>query len=94
MIGIIEDWWNCQLHRPFHVVGYLLNPSLYYDTPRIEFNYDIMNGMYDVIGRLVKDTISQHKIIEELNISKNAHGMFGSKFAKEQIKTIATGERN
>ncbi|KAL4345290.1 hypothetical protein AHAS_Ahas11G0263600 [Arachis hypogaea] len=35
---IIDNRWNCQLHRPLHAAGHFLNSELFYDNPRIELN--------------------------------------------------------
>ncbi|KAL4343095.1 hypothetical protein AHAS_Ahas11G0044100 [Arachis hypogaea] len=41
---IVDNRWNCQLHRPLHATGHFLNPELFYDNPRIELDLEVTKG--------------------------------------------------
>ncbi|XP_024990652.1 uncharacterized protein LOC112524943 [Cynara cardunculus var. scolymus] len=42
---IIDNWWECQLHRPLHAVGHYLNPSTFYDNAqRVVSCEEVMEG--------------------------------------------------
>lgn len=60
----------------------------------MEFERDVMMGMYQVVGRLVKDESLHCKTTEEMHIYKTAGGMFGHKLAIDQRKTITPGKKN
>lgn len=90
---IIDNRWNCQLHRPLHAAGHFLNPELFYNNPNMEFDFEVTNGLYLCIERLVPDAEGRKKILEELPIYKAAAGMFGKEFAVSQRKTLAPGEK-
>ena len=41
---IIDERWNCQLHRPLHAVGYYLNPEFFYKIKSVGFNAEVLDG--------------------------------------------------
>ena len=94
VFAIIDNRWNCQLHRPLHAAGHFLNPEYYYGNPALEFDLEVTNGLYECIKRLVPSREVQQKILLELPIYKSANGLFGVDFAKSQTKTLAPGEKN
>ena len=51
-----------------------------------------MKGLYDCISRLAPQLETQDKILEELNLYKNAQGLFGINMAVRQKKTLAPGK--
>ncbi|CAL9121324.1 unnamed protein product [Musa textilis] len=74
---IIDERWNCQFHRPLHVIGYYLNSKFFYKNTSIEFNAKVINGLYKCVARLVLILKVQDKIIHELSLYKNVDGLFG-----------------
>ncbi|XP_042027456.1 uncharacterized protein LOC121774667 [Salvia splendens] len=40
---IIDDRWNYQLHRPLHAAGHILNPDIFYENKRLEFDREVTN---------------------------------------------------
>jgi len=50
---IIDNRWTCQLHRPLHTVGHLLNLEFFYSNLKMEYDLEVTNGLYDCIRRLV-----------------------------------------
>lgn len=86
----IDIRWECQLHQPLPAAGYFLNPKIYYSNPTIEDCNEVMKGLYDCISRLVLELETQDKILEELNLYKNAQGLFGINMVVRQRKTRAS----
>ncbi|XP_025692958.1 uncharacterized protein [Arachis hypogaea] len=86
---IIDNRWNCQLHRLLHAAGDFLNPELFYDNPRIELDLEVTKGWFECITRLVPSQAVQQKILEEQALYKAGYGLFGSDFAKSQRKKIS-----
>ncbi|XP_015932601.1 uncharacterized protein LOC107458900 [Arachis duranensis] len=86
---IIDNRWNCRLHRPLHAAGHFLNPELFYDNPRIELDLEVTKGWFECITRLVPSQAVQHKILEEQALYKAGYGLFGSDFAKSQRRKIS-----
>ncbi|XLS65678.1 hypothetical protein HN51_025652, partial [Arachis hypogaea] len=86
---IIDNRWNCQLHRPLHAAGHFLNPELFYDNPRIELDLEVTKGWFECITRLVPSQAVQQKILEEQSLYKAGYGLFGLNFAKSQRKKIS-----
>ncbi|KAL4288400.1 hypothetical protein AHAS_Ahas19G0282400 [Arachis hypogaea] len=86
---IVDNRWNCQLHRPLHAAGHFLNPDLFYDNPRIELDLEVTKGWFECITRLVPSIAVQEKILEEQTLYKSGYGLFGSSFAKSQRKKIS-----
>ncbi|KAM4091218.1 hypothetical protein ACJW30_09G121400 [Castanea mollissima] len=50
---IIDERWECQLHRPLHAAGHFLNPEYFDFDPDIATNHEITAGLYACIQRLV-----------------------------------------
>ncbi|XP_057739693.1 uncharacterized protein LOC130956701 [Arachis stenosperma] len=86
---IIDNRWNCQLHRPLYAAGHFLNPELFYENPRIELDLEVTKGWFECITRLVPSQAVQQKILEEQALYKAGYGLFGSDFAKSQRKKIS-----
>ncbi|XP_030959348.1 uncharacterized protein LOC115981337 [Quercus lobata] len=73
---IIDDRWEMQLHRPLHVAGYYLNPSIHYD-PSFDPGSDIKLGLYTCLQRMVPEVSDRKKIDMQLEKFKQAKGLFG-----------------
>jgi len=83
---------ECQLHQPLLVVGHFLNPKTYYSNSSIEDYREVVQGLYECIARLVPDLATQDKILQELNMYKNAQGIFGMNMAKRQRNALSSGK--
>lgn len=93
VFSIIDDRWNCQLHRPLHAAAHFLNPDIFYDNMRcIEFDFEVTKGLYDCIERLVIGKEATETVFSELNIYKLKQGLFGREIAERQRKTIAPAQ--
>lgn len=88
----IDERWNCQLHRPLHAVGYLLNPEPHYDNPDVSGCEEVMKGFLDCLTRLVPELDLQDKISFELDAYRNASSLFGLPIAVRQRKTKPPAE--
>ena len=88
---IIDRRWEIQLHQPLHVVGYFLNPEVFYDKPELEHDEAIMRQLYKCIERLIKDVDTREKAVDELSIYIKAEGVFGIDSAIRKRKTKASG---
>ncbi|KAK4581650.1 hypothetical protein RGQ29_025008 [Quercus rubra] len=86
---IIDERWECQLHRPLNAAGHFLNPEYFYFDDNIATNHEITAGLYACIQRLVPTVEIQDKIMAELPIYKKAEGLFGIELAKRSRKTRA-----
>ena len=65
-----------QLHRPLHVAGYYLNPSIHYD-PSFDLGSDIKLGLYTCLQWMVAEVSDRKKIGVQLEKFKQAKGLFG-----------------
>lgn len=90
--GIIDKRWECQLKKPLHEAGYFLNPEFFYDNPDIEEDEEITKGLFSCIEKLVPSTYEQNLIMNsQLPLYKRAEGLFGSKFAITNRKSVSPG---
>ncbi|KAH1198159.1 hypothetical protein GmHk_18G051780 [Glycine max] len=87
VFAIIDKRWNCQLHRPLHAAAHFLNPEFFYDNTDLEFDFEVTNGLFDCIKKLVPQFDVQQKILTELHLYKIGPKHFGSYFAMAQRKT-------
>lgn len=90
---IVDRRWEIQLHRPLHAAGYFLNPAIQYTYPDDVSCQEVLNGLYDCIGRLVPDIKTQDKLMLELDAFKNATGLFGKTMAIRQRSLISPGNK-
>uniref|UniRef100_A0A0D3B9A0 DUF659 domain-containing protein n=2 Tax=Brassica oleracea var. oleracea TaxID=109376 RepID=A0A0D3B9A0_BRAOL len=81
---MIDRRWDCQLHQPLHAAGYFLNPAVHYAHPADVCCEEVERGLYSCITKLVRDPIVQDKIMVELEVFKNASGLFGLPMAIRQ----------
>ncbi|XP_056848411.1 uncharacterized protein LOC130498807 [Raphanus sativus] len=81
---MIDNRWNCQLHQPLHAAGYFLNPAVHYAHTVDVCCEEVETGLYNCITRLVREPAVQDKIMVELEVFKNASGLFGLPMAIRQ----------
>ncbi|CAL9075137.1 unnamed protein product [Musa textilis] len=91
---IIDERWNCQLHRPSHAVGYYLNHEFFYTIKSVGFDAEVLDALYQCITRLVPSLEVQDKIIHELSLYKNAKDLFGIPMAVRSRTTTSLGINN
>ena len=91
---IIDERWNCQLHRPLHAAGYYLNPEFFYKIKSVGFDAEVLGGLYQCVARLVPSIEVQDKIIHELSLYKNAEGLFGIPIVVRSRTTTSPGINN
>ncbi|CAN7030175.1 unnamed protein product [Brassica rapa subsp. trilocularis] len=89
---IIDRRWNCQLHQPLHAAGYFLNPAIHYANPEDVCCEEVVTGLYNCINRLVPDSEIQDKVMLELDMFKNAAGLFGHNMAIRQREMKAPAD--
>lgn len=89
---LLDERWECQLHRPLHAAGHYLNPEIFYDNQESASCEEVMKGLYSCIERLVPDATIQDKIIGELTQYQNAEGLFGINMAIRQRKSKSPGK--
>ncbi|KAL5190703.1 hypothetical protein HKD37_04G010081 [Glycine soja] len=87
VFAIIHKRWNYQLHRLLHAAAHFLNLELFYDNTDLEFDFEVTNGLFDYIKKLVPQFDVQQKILTELHLYKIGAEHFGSEFAMTQRKT-------
>lgn len=91
---IIDERWNCQLHRPLHAAGYYLNPEFFYKIKSVGFDAEVLGGLYQCVARLVPSIEVQDKIIHELSLYKNAEGLFRIPIAVRSKTTTSPSINN
>ncbi|KAF5458537.1 hypothetical protein F2P56_022560 [Juglans regia] len=86
-IRIIDARWDKQLHSPLHAAGCFLNPAIYYN-PCFKNKNDVARGFMACVMMIELDIDNQDKIIEKLELYKNAEGDFGHFLAIRQRDKI------
>ena len=76
-----------------HAAGHFLNPEFFYCNLRIEFDEEVIAGLYKAIERLSATEEEVDKISTELALYKRAGGIFGMKAAVRQRTTMAPGKK-
>ncbi|KAJ1431394.1 Ribonuclease H-like superfamily [Sesbania bispinosa] len=89
VFAIIDKRWDIQLYRPLHATGHFLNPEFFYTNPQMEFNGEIIRGLYDCINKLLGDSEMEKIVHKELAQYKATSGMFGSTTAKAMRGEVA-----
>ena len=85
--------WNCQLHRPLHAAAHFLNPEFFYDNTDLEFDFEVTNGLFECIKKLIPQFDVQQKILTELHLYKIGVEHFGSDFVMAQRKTHSPSKK-
>ena len=93
VFAIIDKRWNCQLHRPLHAAAHFLNPEFFYDNTDLEFDFEVTNGLFECIKKLIPQFDVQQKILTELHLYKIGADHFGSDFAMAQRKTHSPSKK-
>ncbi|XP_019451828.1 PREDICTED: uncharacterized protein LOC109353927 [Lupinus angustifolius] len=75
---IIDERWNCQLHRPLHAAGHMLNPEYYYANRSMEFDPEIIGGLHVFLHKFAPNTQTEFMMLKEMQTYKYDSGMFGS----------------
>ncbi|KAL5169694.1 hypothetical protein HKD37_11G031553 [Glycine soja] len=73
--------------KPLHAAAHFLNPEFFYDNTDLEFDFEVTNGLFDCIKKLIPQFEVQQKILTELHLYKIGAEHFGSDFAMAQRKT-------
>ena len=89
---IIDDRWECQLHRPLHAAGYYLNPDFFYSNSSLSQDEEVMSGLYKALERLVLSHDEQDKISDQFSLYQNVEGLFGMDMAIRHRKTKSPGK--
>ena len=86
---IIDARCELQLHRPLHAFAFWLNPHYHYITDYRQYN-NIKYGMCDYLNQMVPNEVERNKVDLQLDIFKNAKGLFGTEVVKiERNKTTS-----
>ena len=75
-----------------HAAGHFLNLD-FYSNPKIEFDGEVIAGLYKAIERLSTTEEEVDKISTELALYKRAGGIFGMKATVRQRTTMAHGKK-
>ncbi|KAL6582972.1 hypothetical protein OROMI_005050 [Orobanche minor] len=89
IFNIIDNRWNCQLHRPLHAAGYYLNPAYYYTNPEVEKDAEVKEGLFSCIKRLSRNEVEEVGIHNELVLYTKALKLFGIPMAIKMRSTYA-----
>ena len=73
---VIDNIWNQKLHSPIHAAGYFLNPNLFYSAD-FYLDAEVGTGVFDSIGRMIKDYFTKCTILEQLRKYQTGYGAFG-----------------
>ncbi|KAH1232600.1 hypothetical protein GmHk_09G025212 [Glycine max] len=76
-----------KMELPLHASTHFLNPEFFYDNIDLEFDFEVTNGLFDYIKKLVPQFDVQQKILTELHLYKIGVEHFGSDFVMAQRKT-------
>ncbi|KAL6552146.1 hypothetical protein OROGR_008300 [Orobanche gracilis] len=89
IFNIIDNRWDCQLHRPLDAAGYYLNPAYYYKNGEVEKDAEVKEGLFSCIKRLSHDEKEEVGIHNELVLYTKALKLFGISMAIKMRDTYA-----
>lgn len=89
---IIDNRWECQLHRPLHAAGYYLNPQFFYSSLSSLVDGEVMDGFYATMERLVTSNDEIDKITRQLSAYRKAQGLFGRETAIRHRDLLSPAE--
>ena len=69
-----------------HAVAHFLNSEFFYDNTDLEFDFEVTNGLFECIKKLIPQFDVQQKILTELHLYKIGVEHFDSDFAMTQKK--------
>ncbi|KAL5124661.1 hypothetical protein HKD37_02G005018 [Glycine soja] len=84
---IIKSFNNNESKYKDHAAAHFLNPEFFYDNTDLEFDFEVTNGLFECIKKLIPQFDVQQKILTELHLYKIGADHFGSDFAMVQRKT-------
>ncbi|KAH1232601.1 hypothetical protein GmHk_09G025212 [Glycine max] len=82
-----------KMELPLHASTHFLNPEFFYDNIDLEFDFEVTNGLFDYIKKLVPQFDVQQKILTELHLYKIGVEHFGSDFVMAQRKTHSPSKK-
>ncbi|XP_052197279.1 uncharacterized protein LOC127804455 [Diospyros lotus] len=91
ILKIIDERSEFQLHRPLHAAAYYLNPHYHY-SPNFKVNMEIKLRLFNYIERMVRDPDERDKIYVQLDMFKDAKGLFGHESGKHSKDKKAPGK--
>ncbi|GAV79120.1 LOW QUALITY PROTEIN: zf-BED domain-containing protein/DUF659 domain-containing protein/Dimer_Tnp_hAT domain-containing protein, partial [Cephalotus follicularis] len=89
--SIIDQRWESQLRRPLHATAYFLNPHYHY-SPNFKVTVDVKIGLYKCLERMIPDATERVKIDMQIDLFKNAKGLFGIESAVLTRKKKSPGD--
>ncbi|GAV64526.1 DUF659 domain-containing protein [Cephalotus follicularis] len=87
--SIIDQRWESQLHRPLHAAACFWNPHY---SPNFKVNVDVKIGLYKCLERMIPDATERVKIDMQIDLFKNAKGLFGIESAVLTRKKKSPGD--
>uniref|UniRef100_A0A2C9U539 DUF4371 domain-containing protein n=1 Tax=Manihot esculenta TaxID=3983 RepID=A0A2C9U539_MANES len=63
---IIDKRWESQLHHILHAAGHYLNLEFFYSNSYLSEDLEVMNGLYQVMQRLLRTRDEQQKVMNQL----------------------------
>jgi hypothetical protein len=88
---MIDHIWDEYLHSPVHVVGYCLNPSIFY-TDRFRNDAEISSGVTTCILRAAKTHYDALLVAEQMDVYSRKLGSFDSDPAVEEAAATPQGK--
>ena len=82
---MIDSRWDKQLSSPLHMVGCLLNPSIFFG-PSFNRKNEVTRGFLNALTRLVFDDEVQETISAQLEEYRKSIGDFGMSNRKLYVK--------
>jgi hypothetical protein len=73
---LIDTRWTGMLHRPIHAAALYLNPAFSYQC-KFDFDGEVMEGLIECINRMVLDVDTRMNINHEMEMYRDAIGLFG-----------------
>ena len=74
-------------------MAYEADNSIFYDNTDLEFDFEVTNGLFECIKKLIPQFDVQQKILTELHLYKIGADHFGSDFAMAQRKTHSPSKK-
>ena len=91
-LRVIDSRWDKQLSSPLHMVGCLLNPSIFFG-PSFNRKNEITRGFLNALTRLIFDDEVQETISAQLEKYRKSTSDFGMSLAIHQRRKLNPGIR-